>query len=234
MPKIIFEKTEKHLIPEDLQSEAKENEDGTFTLSADGLINKNKELVTKVGKLTRKVEDAERDKAEAEAKADEYRKNPSIPKEKRLVDVADAEFIETAKAEGLTKETFAELKTRAETAESKLAKTELKTIAREVGKDEQAWREHAEINKLRFDTRKEKQGESEQDITFVLFKDAEGKDAEMKLEDYKKEKAAHVKDAEGADNGTHFPRQRKSAGELPEQSVASQLVKKRYAAPKQE
>jgi hypothetical protein len=182
-------------------------------------------LLKKYAKLTRKVEDAETAKTEAERLADEYKNNPTIPKGKQLVDAAEAEFLTVLKEDGVTKESYPTLKTNAEKAITLETEILNDKIYSKTGKEKQAWLDHVRANSLKFETRKN--GDDEQ--TIVLAKDAEGKDFEMKLEDYVPAKAAHVKDAESSD-GTPFPRQRIATGDAPAfNPVDKQLAK--YSPP---
>lgn len=226
MPKIIFDT--RNEIPEHLQAEAKEMEDGKFELDASGVLNKNKELLSTNATLKRRAEDAETAKAAADAERDEYKTKPNIPKGQRLVSIEDAELVSVVKAEGLTKESIPELKKSSE----KLSAIEMERINEKVsdaiGKERQAWLDHSRANNLRFDTRKETVDGKEQEYFVVLGAD----NSETKLTDYVAAKAAHVKDAVEQPQGKVWGKQISGKDTKPpnlvEQEVEAAIATGRY------
>jgi hypothetical protein len=173
MPKIIFEKSEKNLIPEGVS--AKENEDGTFEVDAIGVLNKNKQLLTKNATLQTKVEEAESAKEAADAQAAEWKGKAKIPAGKALVDADVAELGEAAKSANLSKDEIPTLKTDVETLKTEKAKSSRNEVrakaAAAAGLSPDKFTRLAETED--FDVEFVKEGDKE--TAFAVTKDAEGK-----------------------------------------------------------
>jgi hypothetical protein len=217
--------------PEHLRSQAEET-DGKFQIDANGLINKNKELLKDLSKLNSKIETLTADKETAVAERDEWKGKAKIPSGHKIVAADVAELGEAAKQANLVKDELPALKTKADELQAKLAERDAEAINAKVaeasGKDPQAWREHAAANRLRYEPRKEKIGDEEQEF-FVVFRPGDdGKETEAKLADYLTANAAHVKDAQERKSGVQYPVQMSAKKNLTPPNLAAELMKKRY------
>lgn len=199
--------------------------DGVNSISA--VLDKNTELLKEKADWKRERDDAVSAKTDAELERDNYKNNPKLPKGQRLVSIEDFEIVEAAKTEGLTKESIAELKAKAEKSDTLETEILNEKVADAAGKDKAAWLDHARANSLKFDTRKETVDGKEQDYFVVVGAD----NAETKISDYVSTKAAHVKDADTKDEGTYFARQRSSDGDPPRASAATSYINSTYKRP---
>lgn len=184
---------------------------GKFTLQLDGkhpVQVKNTELLTQITGFAD-------EKTRLEAKA--------IPDGKVAVEPNIAELGETALGLGLkAKKDVSDLKTRADTATSKLeedATAKLNArVSAAAGKNLDAWTEHVKARGTTFKetTIKDDKGVDVTAIT-AISKDADGKEVESPLKDYVEKSAAHVAAANAQKKrGFGFPKEETAEGETNE------------------